>query len=498
MLAAVGATEQHLRLVMVASGAVTGAVAAVVGATIGVAGWIALVPRLESAAGYRIDAFNVPWWLVVSGHGARRARRDRRGVVAGADDGARPDRAGAVRTAAPPDAGPPLGGAGRGVRRRWRRVPGARRRRRRRDGGALDQRRCSSSAGRSPSSSACCSSARSRSGPSPGRAARLPVAARLALRDLGRYQARSGAALAAISLALGIPVAIVVTAAAAEHAAAAGNLSDHQLLVRTADIDGPFVPEAADLAGLPSRGRPNRRHARRPHRDRPRRGPRPGGRDRSRPRRPPAISLAERFEDGWGDVSLLYVATPELLDHWARSRPDRGEARVPHRGDRRAGDPGRQQSVAAIRSGDRRARGDSPGSYSSLPGIVHHPRGLNSAAGRPCRPAGGSWRRAEPSPSEQLSTARDLAAGAGLTIESRDQQQGLTALRTGATAVGMLLALGILAMTVGLIRSEAAGDVRTLTATGATSGTRRTLTAATAGGLALLGVVLGTGGAYSR
>jgi putative ABC transport system permease protein len=60
----------------------------------------------------------------------------------------------------------------------------------------------------------------------------------------------------------------------------------------------------------------------------------------------------------------------------------------------------------------------------------------------------------------------------------------------------MLLALGILAMTVGLIRSEAAGDLRTLTATGATSTTRRALTAATAGALALLGVLLGATGAY--
>ena len=102
----------------------------------------------------------------------------------------------------------------------------------------------------------------------------------------------------------------------------------------------------------------------------------------------------------------------------------------------------------------------------------------------------------QPLTGEQLSTAREVAAGAGLTIESRDQQQGLAALRTGATAVGMLLALGVLAMTVGLIRSEAAADVRTLTATGATSGTRRTLTAATAGALAFLGVVLGTAGAY--
>jgi putative ABC transport system permease protein len=51
-------------------------------------------------------------------------------------------------------------------------------------------------------------------------------------------------------------------------------------------------------------------------------------------------------------------------------------------------------------------------------------------------------------------------------------------------------------MTVGLIRGEAAGDLRTLTATGATSTTRRTLTAATSGALALLGGLLGAIGAY--
>ena len=51
-------------------------------------------------------------------------------------------------------------------------------------------------------------------------------------------------------------------------------------------------------------------------------------------------------------------------------------------------------------------------------------------------------------------------------------------------------------MTVGLIRSESAGDLRTLTATGATRGIRRTLTATTAGALALLGALLGVAGAY--
>ena len=54
----------------------------------------------------------------------------------------------------------------------------------------------------------------------------------------------------------------------------------------------------------------------------------------------------------------------------------------------------------------------------------------------------------------------------------------------------------MLAMTVGLIRSETAADLRTLTATGASSATRRTLNAASAGALALLGGILGTAAAY--
>ena len=51
-------------------------------------------------------------------------------------------------------------------------------------------------------------------------------------------------------------------------------------------------------------------------------------------------------------------------------------------------------------------------------------------------------------------------------------------------------------MTVGLLLTETAGDLRILTATGATATARRSLTAATAGSLALGGVVLGAAGAY--
>ncbi len=85
---------------------------------------------------------------------------------------------------------------------------------------------------------------------------------------------------------------------------------------------------------------------------------------------------------------------------------------------------------------------------------------------------------------------------AGLYVEARNEQPSNGPLRSGATAAGILVALSILAMTVGLIRSEASGDLRTLTAVGATGTIRRTLTAATASALAFLGALLGTLGAY--
>jgi putative ABC transport system permease protein len=90
-----------------------------------------------------------------------------------------------------------------------------------------------------------------------------------------------------------------------------------------------------------------------------------------------------------------------------------------------------------------------------------------------------------------------VAGDAGLAIEARDTHDDLATLRTTATAAGVALALAIIAMTIGLLRGESAGDLRTLTATGAGPRTRRSLSATTAGVLAALGVVLGAGGAYA-
>ncbi len=62
----------------------------------------------------------------------------------------------------------------------------------------------------------------------------------------------------------------------------------------------------------------------------------------------------------------------------------------------------------------------------------------------------------------QVSAARAAAGAFGLTIEARSSQNGLSALRTVTTTVGGLPALAIVAMTIGLIRSEAGSDLRTL------------------------------------
>src|SRR4029450_7146693 len=66
-----------------------------------------------------------------------------------------------------------------------------------------------------------------------GLAGRVSIAPRLALRDLVRYQGRSGAALAAVTLALGIAATVVVVASAeaAKNASEPPRLSDRQIRV---------------------------------------------------------------------------------------------------------------------------------------------------------------------------------------------------------------------------------------------------------------------------
>jgi putative ABC transport system permease protein len=192
------------------------------------------------------------------------------------------------------------------------------------------------------------------------------------------------------------------------------------------------------------------------------------------------------------NVGLLYLATPALLH-----RAGLDESRVDERTDVVTNRTG---ALSYVNVSDRRPPAprveqvDGP-AYSSAPTSLITPNGLRR---RGWRPAPTAWlvEADRPLTGTQVDAARDMAAAAGMTVESRHHQRSLAAMRSGATAAGMLLALGVLAVTVGLIRSEAAGELRVLTATGATSAIRRVLTATTAGALAFLGVLLGTVGAY--
>jgi putative ABC transport system permease protein len=204
----------------------------------------------------------------------------------------------------------------------------------------------------------------------------------------------------------------------------------------------------------------------------------------------PAVVLTEAVEPGLNRVlTFLYVANPEILEHFGVDLDTVGpvtEVLTVERGELFF-EPMRPEPVE-------NPLHLAPG-YTSLPDSFITPtasrrRGWDSARA--------AWlvEAATPITDDQFAESREAAAAAGITVERRNEQADLATLRTGATAVGILLALGILATTVGLIRSESAGDLRILTATGAGSRIRRRLTAATAGGLAAMGALLGVGGAY--
>ena len=241
-------------------------------------------------------------------------------------------------------------------------------------------------------------------------------------------------------------------------------------------------------AVIPPEGRPTRRTAHRHLR----RGPGPRRR--------------RFFEAGeprsWRRGSGLYVATPALLRHLGidpatvdRSADFLADPTVPidefvildieARRQLPLMNVQRIDSLEVLGAGETAPRAV----------LVRHPR-RSAPPWLEAGPERLAHRVEQPSDGEQIAAARELAADAGLEIETQRERTSLAAPIAIATAAGALLALAILAMTVGLIRSEAAGDLRTLTATGATGRIRRTLTAATAGALALLGALLGVAGAY--
>ena len=110
--------------------------------------------------------------------------------------------------------------------------------------------------------------------------------------------------------------------------------------------------------------------------------------------------------------------------------------------------------------------------------------------------AGWLIQTAQPPTAAQIAAAQSVAAQSGLTVEARNSIPSSAEILDVATDFGVLLALGILAMCVGLLRSETASNVRILTAAGASGLSRRAISATTAGALALSGAVVGMAGGY--
>jgi putative ABC transport system permease protein len=331
-------------------------------------------------------------------------------------------------------------------------------------------------------------------------AGRVSIAPRLALRELARYQARSGAALAAVTLALGIAATVVVTASAeeAKRANEPPSLSDRQIRVYL----GP--PEAREFTPVEAPAQVDRlaasvrqlaaqldRATLIPLRKAVEPGAVPGVVGDARFL--PTIELARRFDSPEGRKSYRsqsqpYVATPAVLeylgvdpvtvdpgpDFLADRSVSTDQLVIPSMTSRRELAVANVQKIETGHHLFGADSGRTPANFITLAGLRRH--------GWKQIPAGWLVESRRPLTNDQIADARALAADAGLTIEVRRESTPPTKVMAIATAAGGLLALAILALTVGLIRGESGGDLRTLTAAGATSGIRRTLTATTARG----------------
>ena len=256
MLGALGATDGQVRLAMVANGTVVGVVGAVTGAVLGLATWIALAPRFEGLVNHRVGRFHLQWWAIVAAMVLA--------VVTAVVAAWWPARAAARSSIVAALSGRPS------PPKPAHRFAGA--------GVVLLAVGFGCLAFAHPNSER----------PSPvliiggtvaitfgmlfvgplfirGLAAlgrRAPIALRLALRDLARYQARSAAALGAISLALAIAATVAISAAAAAVPPAEANLANNQIVVSLSSGNGSAPregsapisePTAAELRSLQAR-----------------------------------------------------------------------------------------------------------------------------------------------------------------------------------------------------------------------------------------------------
>jgi putative ABC transport system permease protein len=346
-----------------------------------------------------------------------------------------------------------------------------------------------------------------------------PIATRLALRDLARYRARSGSALAAISV--GVLIAVIVMLAAASRY---GNVLDYA---------GPNVAsnQLALHPGLPPAGHVLERRNAQGHLV-----PLPNQHHPVETATPAQLAAgAEQIANGLGASLIaletpnaqldgthlgrewsgqIYVATPQLLQAF-----DIPPSEIHPNTDILSSRPG-LSSVSGLEFNYASAAKRGPPSQSqtctAASGCLTHPviqdigalpRGTSAPntvitehamAEFHIQATTTDWliQDTHAFTAAQISGAKLTASSTQLAVEARNDEPTSFAVIGWATIFGMLIALGVLGMSVGIVRSETAADLRALTATGASSYTRRTLTAVTAGALGFLGGLLGTLGGY--
>jgi putative ABC transport system permease protein len=515
MLSAIGATERNLRLVMIAGGLAAGVAAALAGAAAGFAAWFAYVPALQQATGHVVDAASLPWWafaigvvvaIATSVLASRRPAKAMAAVPVVAALSGRPAPPKPVHRSALPGVivfaagvaclaftGGLAGVAGHGHAGQGRALLLL--------GGLV-----AVIVGVVLLAPLAISVLAAGAGP------RLPVAIRIALRDLVRYRARSGAALAATTFAVFLAMAICLAASIRFDnplSWTGPNLSGSQLIVSTQQSQGGGAiaqlsnAQAARLGGQVD-SLAARLHVRSVA---------------------PLESAASLYQVGTPENSpfnftgVVYVATPQLLATYGINasqiapgtdiltmRP--GLAGLPHM-EMIWSNPGYQSPGGGVPGG-----GGSPPctlsndclaspaiqTASSLPSGTSAPNTViteYAVSKYHLQTSLNGWLIQAPAPltATQINAASQLALAYGVTAETKSSAPGIGDFADGATALGILIALGVLAASVGLIRSETARDLRTLTATGASSATRRMITAATAAALGLLGAILGMAGA---
>lgn len=502
MLSALGATEGNIRFVMAANGVMVGLGGVGAGTVIGLAAWLAYAPHLQALTAHTVDPLNLPWWAIIiamalavvtaTAAAVQPARAVARIPVVAALSGRRPQPQ-AVRRPAELGVGLLVAGvfflAISGG-------PGSQ------SGGNLLLGMAAIAVGISLLAPLCLVLLTGFAGP------RAPVAIRIALRDLVRYRARSGAALAATCFAVFLAMLICMVASIRFSDIldwTGPNLTASQLIIYTsyhptragpgtaptpaqlevlhAKVDSFAVSLdaravlALDEAGMSAPGSP-------------------GGLLQG------ATLQAGHLEGIF--TGPVYVATPALLaEYGIKPSQIRAGTDVLTMRPGLASLPGIYLvwGTDITQSGARSYIASPPmQTFSSLPGGTSAPNTvLTTQAVRRLHlqliPYGWLIQAPAPLTATQISAARQLAISSGTTIETKSGELGLGEISDGATAFGILLALGVLVMTVSLIRGEAAGDLRTLTAVGASRGIRRTIVSATAGVIGLLGAVLGTAAA---